>query len=664
MIKTANKDRTATNRSIYFAVTIGIGCSIILILSGIFNVKETSEITDRNIKTSLDIQNLSNALKIHHESMNSSIDYAMTSGEAHWRNNYENSLLKMQDVVDTSSNALNHEIVEGIQRQSENAIAAERDMFKHIAKGNIDAAFAIMASEVYQENKIRQEQQALTLRAMLDGKAKESVEVLKQKLEKTTYVLTGQIAFIVIIWMYIVQVLKRWQAEQQTHSNELTQLAHYDSLTGIGNRTLFHLRLQEAFNNSLESGSIVGLLLMDIDHFKDINDNLGHDVGDELLIKVASELKHLCRENDTVIRLGGDEFAIIVTGLEQKRDTAVLGNKILSLFEEELSVKHHEIKTGTSIGMAFFPDDADSAEELLRKADMALYEAKRNGRGNFKYFNVNIENLARKKLEMQASIDHAIEHNEFELYYQPLVALSTNRIIGVESLIRWHHPKHGMVPPDQFISVAEEKSRQIVAIGEWVLREACRQQVQWEKEGLPPIGVAVNLSGIQFDEPHLLDTVEKIMRETGIKRNLLTLEITESTLMETGGDVIAKLHALNSLGLKLAIDDFGTGYSSLAYLKRFPIHHLKIDREFVKDLPHDSHDIAIARSIIKMAHELKIDVVAEGIEDISQCNFLKNAECNYGQGYYFGKPMRANDLKDWVERTQQHYSNVRSIANV
>jgi diguanylate cyclase (GGDEF)-like protein len=400
---------------------------------------------------------------------------------------------------------------------------------------------------------------------------------------------------------------------------------------------------------------------MDIDHFKDINDSLGHDIGDHLLIKVAEELQKACRESDTVVRLGGDEFAIIATNIDKKRDSAILGNKILSIFEQPLQIQTHQIKTGTSIGLAFYPDDAESADELVRKADMALYEAKRHGRANFKFFDTAIEIAARNKANMQADLQIAIDQNQFALHYQPIIDIAKNSVIGVECLLRWEHPEQGNISPDKFIPIAEE-SRLIVSIGAWVLRAACEQQVAWENKRLPSINMAVNLSAVQFNERDLLEQVEQVMLDTGIRENQLTLEITESTLMETEGDLIAKLHALKSLGLKLAIDDFGTGYSSLAYLKRFPIHHLKIDREFVKDLPHDSHDIAIARSIIKMAHELQIDVVAEGIENQAQLNFLKEAECNYGQGYHFGKPMPAKEFEDWLTLySNQNYNNIRAI---
>lgn len=652
----------AENKSkVHISVTLAVAVSLVLIMAGIWNAHKTGQIAEENIKTSLQLQRLSDSIRFHQESMSSAIEYALTTGEAHWHNSYETSLLNLQDVMHTTDMSFSNSIVEKIQREHGKVIALERQIFDHIADGNQDSAFSLLASDNYQDIKIEQEQDALTLRATLDRKAKSIIDTLKDRLDRTTLALVMQIVLIVAIWLYIIAIVRRWQRHQGKHSEELTRLAHYDALTGIGNRALFQLRLEGAFQQSRRDNKAVGLILMDIDHFKDINDSLGHDIGDHLLIKVAEELQKACRESDTVVRLGGDEFAIIATNIDKKRDSAILGNKILSIFEQPLQIQTHQIKTGTSIGLAFYPDDAESADELLRKADMALYEAKRHGRANFKFFDTAIEIAARNKANMQADLQIAIDQNQFALHYQPIIDIAKNSVIGVECLLRWEHPEQGNITPDKFIPIAEE-SRLIVGIGAWVLRTACEQQVAWENKRLPSINMAVNLSAVQFNERDLLEQVEQVMLDTGIRENQLTLEITESTLMETEGDLIAKLHALKSLGLKLAIDDFGTGYSSLAYLKRFPIHHLKIDREFVKDLPHDSHDIAIARSIIKMAHELQIDVVAEGIENQAQLNFLKEAECNYGQGYHFGKPMPAKEFEDWLTLySSQNYNNIRAI---
>lgn len=653
----------AQNKSkVHVSVTLAVAISLVLIMAGIWNAYKTGLIAEENIKASLQLQRLSDSIRFHQESMSGAIEFALTTGESHWHTSYETSLLNLQDVMHATDMTLSNSIVNKIQLEQSKVIELERQIFSLVTDKKQDKAFSLFASDAYQEIKIEQEQYALTLRATLDREAKDIIGTLKSRLDRTTIALAIQIVLIVAIWLYIITIVRRWQSHQSKHSDELTRLAHFDALTGIGNRTLFHLRLETAFKQSCRDGKAVALVLMDIDHFKDINDSLGHDTGDKLLIKVAEELQKTCRETDTVVRLGGDEFAIIATNIDKKRDSAILGNKILSIFEHPLNIQRHEIKTGTSIGLAFYPDDGDSAEELLRKADMALYEAKRHGRANFKFFDTAIEVAARNKAQMQADLQIALESGQFSLHYQPIIDIAENLVIGVESLIRWEHPEKGNISPVEFIPIAEE-SRFIVQIGEWVLRTACQQQVDWEEKGLASINMAVNLSAVQFNERNILTQVESIMQETGIRENQLIVEITESTLMETEGDVIAKLHALKSLGLKLAIDDFGTGYSSLAYLKRFPIHHLKIDREFVKDLPENTQDIAIVRSIIKMAHELKIDVVAEGVENQSQLRFLKEASCNYGQGFHFGKPMPAAQFEEWlIHYNQQSHSNIRSIG--
>ncbi len=661
MIKKLGIDSSAINYRVYLTVSVAVMVSILVLCAGIWNTELTAKAATKNIKNSLELQQLSNDLHLYQEQMEGAIEFAVTSADAHWRINYENNLTKLQESINTAAKSLHNPIFRQLKDRNNSVIALERQLFDQIAQGNQDMAFGILASDEYQEQKIEQEQQALTVRAALDKEAKDAINLLKIRLNNTTFALVIQGILIIVSWFYIIKVIYKWQNEQKNHSDQLTHLAHYDSLTGIGNRTLFQVNLDKAFFEANQLGHSVGLLLMDIDHFKNINDNLGHDVGDKLLVTVARKLRTICRPCDTVVRLGGDEFAIILNRINGSKETAILGNKILSIFEKPLNVDNHQIKTGTSIGLACYPKDADNSDELLRKADLALYEAKRFGRGNFKYFNAEIEIAARNKIEIEKDLRKAIENNEFELYYQPIIDIATNKPVGTECLIRWFHPEKGMIPPDKFISIAEE-SRLIVPLGAWILRTACLQQRSWEKQGLPSLNIAVNLSGVQFNEPNLLHLVENIINETNISPGKLTLEITESTLMETKEDVIKRLQELNDLGLKLAIDDFGTGYSSLAYLKRFPIHRLKIDREFVKDIPDDAHDIAIARSIIKMAHELEIGVVAEGVETQEQLQFLKDEQCDYSQGYYHSRPIPAAEFSNWILEQKNSQENQLNIA--
>ncbi len=647
-------------RRIHLSITVAVALSILLIVVSIWNAQRTADTAEGDIGDSIRAQELSNALRTHQDAMNNAVEYAISHNEAQWRNTYESSLSSLQEALHTASLNIEGAIIEKIRRKLASVVVSEREIFRLIEENNSSEAFMLLASDRYQEQKIEQEELAFELRAGLDKQAKSAVQGLNSRLKHLIIALGLQLLMIALIWNYVVRALRQWQKSQFRHSEDLTRLAHYDTLTGIGNRALFHIRLEIAFKQSQRSRKPVALLLMDIDHFKDINDTLGHDVGDELLIHVAQELQRCCRETDTVVRLGGDEFAIIVCGLDEKRDTAILGQKILGIFKEPITVKENAIQTGTSIGFAFYPDDAATSEELLRKADMALYEAKRNGRGQFQHFDRRIEKQARRKLEIQEDLRSAIENEELLLFYQPIVDLATEEVVGVESLLRWRHPEHGLLTPDRFIDIAEQ-SRLIIPIGNWIIETACAQQVAWIGEGLPPLNMSINLSALQFMQQDLNETMQRIIYQTGVQSRHITLEITESTLMETDGDPVEYLNALKDLGVNLAIDDFGTGYSSLAYLKRFPIHHLKIDREFIKEVPHNPHDVALSRSIIKMAHELSLQVVAEGIEDKQQTELLREANCNFGQGYYFGKPMLAEELAAKLRIRETHYSKVSSI---
>lgn len=646
------------NVAIYVTISMSVLLSILLILVGIFNAQRTSKVAEDSIERSLKVQTLNKSLEIHEEAMSVAVEFAITSSEPQWLNTYENSYQQLNESFTEFDHSSDLQLIEQIQSILAETVAAEREIFSAIANNEQTAAYSILASDDYQDRKIRQEQKFLTLRATLSKQANEIIETLKHRLQRTTMALTFQLILLIAIWSYVVHVFRKWQSSQELHNKELKHLAHYDPLTGIGNRALFHIKLEEAFARADKTQTKVALILMDIDHFKDINDSLGHEMGDELLKYFASKLETSCRSTDTVVRLGGDEFAIILGDLKSEEFATVTCKKILSLFQKSVLIKDHNIKTGTSIGVSLYPQDADQAEGLLRKADLALYEAKSAGRAGYQLFNDNIENMARSKLDLLESLQGALEKQEFELVYQPIVDLKYREIIGVETLLRWRSPERGFVNPVEFISIAEE-SGLIVPIGTWVLKTACAQQLRWCSELNQSFSIAVNLSGVQFNEADLHNVVENALIDSGMDNEKLVLEITESTLMETQSDVIDKLNSLRSLGCKLAIDDFGTGYSSLAYLKRFPINYLKLDKAFVDDLPDDRHDVAIARSVINMAHELGIEVVAEGIENNDQLKFLGQSGCDRGQGYYLGKPMSAADFSQFVEDSRAELQHSR-----
>jgi diguanylate cyclase (GGDEF)-like protein len=644
-----------------FLIKIAATISVILVFAGIWNAYHTGQIADQKIEKSLELQKVSASIKREYNEISSAVNFALTSGDRLWNNRYEKSLLELNKSLHISSKLGDKSFPTKTQKSLSEISLLDREIFNLISNKKNNQAFSLFSSSDYQVIRFTLAKDVSETSLNLNQQAEIIITSLKNRVLKTTLILILQVFAIIGIWLYVLSMLKLWRKEQNIHSKELIKLAHYDSLTGIGNRALFKIRLEAAFKQSRRDSKAVGLMLMDLDHFKEINDSLGHGVGDELLIKVADKLKTISRESDTVIRLGGDEFAIIVTNINTQLDAMRLGEKILSIFENPMQIKQHEIKTSTSIGLSFYPDDAINSEELLRKADMALYEAKRMGRSQVKFFDAKIDIAARNKAQIQDEILIGLEKNQFSLHYQPIIDIKTNKVISVESLLRWDHPTKGSIPADTFIPIAEE-SRLIIELGSWVAKTACEQQVAWENKNFGSLNIAINLSPVQFHQENLLNEFDELVKQTGIKKDKLTIEITESTLMENRHDLINKLHALRSLGIKLAIDDFGTGYSSLAYLKRFPINYLKIDKEFTRELPNNTHDISISRSIIKMAHELGINVIAEGIENTQQLQFLGKSNCDSAQGFLIAKPMSKENFEDWFTTYNSiPASNVHSI---
>ena len=425
---------------------------------------------------------------------------------------------------------------------------------------------------------------------------------------------------------------------------EIQQLANYDSLTGLPNRNLLHDRLQQAMVHADRGRCRVGVLFLDLDRFKGINDSLGHRIGDQLLRSVAGRLRVCVRESDTLARLGGDEFVVVLTGVEHEDGISIAANKILTLIAEPFVIEGQELYLTASIGVAVYPEDGDEATNLLKHADLAMYQAKELDRNNFQFFSKEMNVKVMERMVLESSLRRALERDEFELLYQPQIDVVARTIVGVEALIRWHHPDLGMVAPDKFIPLAEETGL-ILAIGEWVIRTAVRQAKAWQDAGLPRIRVAVNLSGRQF-RIQLDQVVAAILLENGLEARWLELEMTESVLMRNAADNLELLNTLTTMGCSLSIDDFGTGYSSLAYLKNFPLGRLKIDRSFVRDITTNPDDMAIAKIIIDMAHTLRMHVTAEGVEDRDQLNLLSAYGCTEMQGYYFSKPVEASKISE------------------
>jgi len=429
---------------------------------------------------------------------------------------------------------------------------------------------------------------------------------------------------------------------------KMSYLAQHDSLTDLPNRVLLSDRLNEAIQLSIRHRRKLAVLCLDLDRFKHINDSLGHLVGDRLLQSVARRLSTCVRASDTVSRQGGDEFVVLLWEVRHPEDAAITAEKILQSLRAPHHVDQHELHITGSIGIVSFPDDGADAEALMNKADVAMYHAKGCGRDNYQFFKpeMNIRTIERQSLE--ASLRHAIERRELLLHYQPKINLATGAIIGVEALIRWHHPERGLVPPAHFIAIAEECGL-IVPIGRWVLHEACRQARAWQLAGLPRTRVAINISSVELRDRGFVPNLRAVLKETGMEARFLELELTETVLMEDSRSAAEVLAELKELGVQLALDDFGTGYSSLSYLKRFPIDTLKIDQSFVRDLKTDTDDAGIVTAVIGMGKSLHMRVVAEGVETREQLEFLQEHQCPQGQGFYFSRPVPASEFGQLLE---------------
>nr|WP_298142751.1 GGDEF and EAL domain-containing protein [uncultured Pseudomonas sp.] len=434
-------------------------------------------------------------------------------------------------------------------------------------------------------------------------------------------------------------------SELKAYQQRLHNLAFYDTLTELPNRELFGERLQQALNQARHSGRQVAVALLDLDNFKVINDTLGHGIGDELLREIAKRLQRAVRKSDTVARLGGDEFALILPQIAAGTSLEVLAEKLLKVVGGIYPIQTRELFVSGSIGLASFPDDADTISELLQYADTAMNHAKAQGRNNVQRYSPRLTQQTTERLALAASLRHAQRNGELALHYQPQIDLASGRLIGAEALLRWNNPEHGLVPPDKFIAIAEETGL-IVGIGEWVLRSACEVAAAWNGDGrYPSLKIAVNLSPRQFQMNDLLASIRSILRDTGCRADWLELEITEGLLLDNNSAVRETLSELNAMGLTIAIDDFGTGYSALGYLKRFPIETLKIDRSFIHDIEHSRDSAELVKAIVSMAHTLRLTLVAEGVENLSQQAFLKRYGCHNAQGWLYGKAMPAEEFE-------------------
>jgi len=451
---------------------------------------------------------------------------------------------------------------------------------------------------------------------------------------------------------HLVSKVIDYSIERKKDIHELSHLANYDSLTGLANRLLFRERLDRALIRADRSKSLVALFVIDLDRFKNVNESLGHDAGDKLLIKVATRLQECMREGDTIARLGGDEFTIIMEDVKVIDDVVTVADKVLLFMKSKFYINSHDVFVSPSIGITIYPVDDTNAGHLFINADSAMYQAKENGRNCYRFYTADMNAHLKTQMDLEARLRRAIEMGEFVLYYQPKFCVDSKEPIGAEALIRWVDPEEGMISPALFIPLAEETGL-IGPITDWVMKEACRQNSEWQRQGYKPIRMAINLSPKQFNQKNIAKRIFNQIICSDLSPKYVELEITEGALVENVEKSIEILNELKKWGIHISIDDFGTGYSSLSYLKKFPLNTLKIDQSFVRDLLEDPDDAAIVSAIIAMAKSLRFNVIAEGVETLEQLNYLAKSGCNEVQGYFTGRPVPAEEFIQFMVKKSE-----------
>jgi len=525
---------------------------------------------------------------------------------------------KSANVLDDEEAALNREKLVAAREDTANLRERAIDLRENVADSREDAAYLREGTATSRERDVR------------------SAETIQTESDNHIIKLQQANAHLVVATIEAHKLAEQVEATKV----QLAHLAHHDVLTGLPNRILLQDRHIQAMELACRQNRQLAVMFLDLDQFKHINDSLGHAVGDKLLQSVAQRLLDCVRHSDTISRQGGDEFVVLLPSIENPEGAALCAQKMLAALALPHLINQHELHISVSIGISIFPDDGQDAETQLKNADTAMFHAKASGRNNYKFFEQDMNNRAVQRQFVEAGLRGALERQEFVLHYQPKINLQSGVIVGVEALIRWQHPGQGLLPPAQFIAIAEDCGL-ILPIGRWVLREACLQARSWQQAGLPSIIVAVNVSALEFRAKDFLDNIRQVLKETGLEPSYLELELTESVLMQDAGSSDSILHALANLGVKLAIDDFGTGYSSLSYLRKFPINTLKIDQSFVSQICSNPDDAAIVSAVIKMGQSLKLRIISEGVESSKQASFLLAQRCDEGQGYYFGRPMVA-----------------------
>jgi diguanylate cyclase (GGDEF)-like protein/PAS domain S-box-containing protein len=563
-----------------------------------------------------------------------------------------------EDALRLYANVFEHSGEAILITDSDNCILAANPAFTRLTGYSIDEVVGespnILASGQKSPETYRDMWSALELTGFWQG------EIVDQRKDGTLYPKWMSVSAVRdaegAISHYIASftdITERKKAEAQ-----ISQLAYHDALTGLINRFSLQRQLEQALHMAHREQGALAVIFLDLDRFKTINDTMGHAVGDDLLVEVARRLLDNVRDSDIVARLGGDEFVVVLTEVEDAAAAAHVADKILQALGQPYHIAKNSLHSTASLGLAFYPDDGSDVDTLMKNADTAMYHAKSLGRNNVQFFTAEMNQNVVKRLTLDRDLRVAVETRQFELLYQPQLDSLSGRVVGVEALIRWRHPANGLVPPLEFIPLAEETGL-ILPLGEWVLDEACRQLRAWRDEGITDVTVAVNLSAHQLRSPVLLAHVAHALERHGLAGSDLELEITESVAMHDPAASISQLKALRKLGVRLSIDDFGTGYSSLSYLKLLPIHTLKLDQSFVRDIESDSNDVAICTATIALAHNLGLAVIAEGVETEAQRLLLTSHQCDFMQGYLFSKPLEPEAAGAFIRKTNQ----ARPVAN-
>lgn len=478
--------------------------------------------------------------------------------------------------------------------------------------------------------------QARALPLLPEGKFTEARALLKKTTRNLFF--TDELSELQKTAVDVTEQLERYQNELTLNSRKLYEMAHFDTLTGLINRAHLTEQIDDLLASNNSADHAFALIYLDLDNFKHINDALGHNFGDQLLVVVAKRLKNCVSGEDLVARLGGDEFCLVLTKTPSQEKAAQVAQRVLATLDQPINIEGRSMQVPTSIGIALAPMDGDTASSLMQHADLAMYKAKAGGKNNYFFFNQDLYKDADTRMALEAELRRAVEEQEFELHYQPQIDLQTGELIGCEALIRWRHPERGLLSPFYFIDALENNGL-IITVGKWIIEESCRQRSEWLKMGIDDMKLSINLSVRQFSDPNLVENIERAMQASNIKPSHIELEVTESLLATDIKHATSILSALQQLGISIAIDDFGTGYSSFNYLKQLPLDKLKVDRSFIKDIPDDNDDKQITSAIVAMAHNLGLKVVAEGVETAEQQAYLMSLQCEYAQGFYFDKPM-------------------------